>query len=281
MNAFDTLNDEKQGIKKREMKQKRKSARDKKEFKIKKKDKGKEVNYFDKNRMCQFVNNLTLGTEKKGEEKSKDNTKTENLVSINQIVVPQIPSNAQEEDEEVTETPNVDYKALNNKLKLEDHLEGMVKGCIDQDKYAASKKYNEPQVVIVTPDCYFAIDLYKAFSNLNFSDTGYVVKPWKLFSKHMKPKEQYEVLNKELQGKKSKRLINVYIGTPNRLMKLLEMEGIKFTDSLKYMVLHCKRNKKNFTIFDIKDTRKDLVDFLKILKPHMDTHPDTKMMLCP
>ena len=149
------------------------------------------------------------------------------------------------------------------------------------DKVATSKKYNEPQIIIVTPDCYFAIDLYKCVDKLDFRNRGYVVRPWKLFSKHMKPEEQYKALSKGLEKKTQNKLLNVYIGTPNRILKLLEMKGINMNDSLKYIVLHCKRNKKNYTLFDIKDTRKDLVDLMKRFKNHLDVQPTTKVMLCP
>ena len=135
--------------------------------------------------------------------------------------------------------------------------------------------------MVITPDCYFAIDLYKKVETLDFSRKGYTVKPFKLFSKHMKPKDQFRVLNRVHPKKGSSKLLNMFIGTPNRILKLLEMDGINLTHQLKYVVLHSKRNKKNFTIFDIKDTRKDLVSLMKRLKLHLETHPKTNVMLCP
>lgn len=59
-------------------------CREKKEFKIIKKDKGKEFNYFDKNWMFQFVNNLARGTEKKDEVEKR----IEELVPFKRIAVP-------------------------------------------------------------------------------------------------------------------------------------------------------------------------------------------------
>ena len=97
----------------------------------------------------------------------------------------------------------------------------------------------------------------------------------------MKPKDQIKALAKTNPKKSGSKLLNIFIGTPNRILKLLEMDGIELTSQLKYIVLHCKRNKKNFTIFDIKDTRKDLVDLMKKLKLHLDTYPKTNLMLCP
>lgn len=176
---------------------------------------------------------------------------------------------------------NVDYKQLNKKLKLEDQLGFLLQDCILEGKYAEGKMYNEPQVLVITPDWYFAIDLFKSVEKFDFSRRGYVIKPFKLFSKHMKPNEQVKALSKFHPKKSGSKLLNVYLGTPNRILKLLELDGIKLTSSLKYVVLHCKRNMKNFTIFDIKDTRKDLVDLMKKLKSHLETHPRTKMMMCP
>mmetsp|Transcript_26622 Transcript_26622/g.26506 ORF Transcript_26622/g.26506 Transcript_26622/m.26506 type:complete len:98 (+) Transcript_26622:577-870(+) len=97
----------------------------------------------------------------------------------------------------------------------------------------------------------------------------------------MKPAEQLKSLSKTHPRKASSKLLNVFVGTPNRILKLLEMDGIDLSSQLKYIILHCKRNKKNFTLLDIKDTRKDLVDLMKKLKAHLDTHPRTKVMLCP
>jgi len=55
-----------------------------KEFKIIKKDKGKDLDFFDKNRMFQYVNSLKSGTEKKEEGENK----VEDFVPINQIAIP-------------------------------------------------------------------------------------------------------------------------------------------------------------------------------------------------
>lgn len=170
---------------------------------------------------------------------------------------------------------------MNKELKLEDQLRFLIAACIKDGKYSDTRKYNQPQVLVITPDCYAAIDLHKKAEGLNFGKAGYTVKSFKLFSKHMKPKEQLKTLARTHPKKSSSKLLNVFVGTPNRILKLLEMDGIDLTSQLKYIVLHCRRNKKNFTIFDIKDTRKDLVDLMKRLKAHLETHPRTNVLCCP
>lgn len=99
---------------------------------------------------------------------------------------------------------------------MEDQLEKLVRGCIEKEIHAESRLYNEPQVVIVTPDCYFAIDLFKALEKINFESTEYIVKGHKLFSKAAKPGEQVKTLSKGPGKKETKKLINVYFATPNR-----------------------------------------------------------------
>lgn len=71
---------------------------------------------------------------------------------------------------------------------MEDQLPSIIKSCINDGRFAEGRKYNEPQVMVITPDCYFAIDLHKKVEEIDFSRTGNIIKSFKLFSKHMKPK---------------------------------------------------------------------------------------------
>ena len=72
------------------------------------------------------------------------------------------------------------------------------------------------------PDTYNVVDLNKlavaAFSNT--PEAKYDVHVQKLFAKHIKPEEQAALLAKKHPNAKQKRVLNVYIGTPNRLLKL-------------------------------------------------------------
>jgi hypothetical protein len=45
-----------------------------------------------------------------------------------------------------------------------------------------------------------------------------------LFAKHIKPEEQVELLGKK-HPNKDKRVLNIYVGTPNRILKLHSMKA--------------------------------------------------------
>ena len=192
-------------------------------------------------------------------------------------------------------------KISNDSLKLEDQLENLVSKWMMKDIHAESRKYIEPQIMVITPDWYFAIDLCRALEKIKFENKSFLIKSHKLFSKACKPKRQLEKLSKGIGSKSDKKLINLYFGTPNRLLKFIKNEGkfvsnsIKFSNkfhienkclldlnkSLKYVIIHCKKNKKKFTIFDIKDTRSDLHKLMIALKPHFDTCKKSQVMLWP
>jgi len=61
------------------------------------------------------------------------------------------------------------------------------------------------------------------------------------------------MLLKKHPNAKQKRVLNIYIGTPNRLLKLQGMEAYdigKKSDRFRYMVIDCRYNKKNFSTFE-------------------------------
>ena len=59
------------------------------------------------------------------------------------------------------------------------------------------------------------------------------------------------------------RLLNVLVGTPNRVKKLVEFGSIKVTKKkFKYIVIDTELNSKQLSIFDIKETRDDTLDLL-------------------
>jgi hypothetical protein len=120
--------------------------------------------------------------------------------------------------------------------------------------------------MVVTSDTYVVVDLYKALIE-KFKDTRslrYDVQIHKLFSKHIKVEEQHTNLTQTHKNKK-KQVLNVYLGTPNRLKKLALKETYTMGDSsgsFRYMVVDCRVNKKGFTIFEVKETRADSLDLL-------------------
>ena len=57
--------------------------------------------------------------------------------------------------------------------------------------------------------------------------------------------------------------MNVLVGTPNRIKKLVETGSIKVTKKkFRYLVIDTALNPKQLSIFDIKETRDDTLDLL-------------------
>ena len=75
----------------------------------------------------------------------------------------------------------------------------------------------------------------------------------KLFAKHFKIEEQIDFLGREA--------IHIGVGTPNRLLALVEQGHLKL-DNLELVVIDTERNPKRFNIFDLQEVRTDLFSFL-------------------
>jgi hypothetical protein len=74
----------------------------------------------------------------------------------------------------------------------------------------------------------------------------------KLFAKHFKLQEHVEMLQV---------FWPVVVGTPNRLLKLVEMGALSFTRT-KLLVVDSTKNTKKFDILDIQGVKEDLVALL-------------------
>ena len=126
---------------------------------------------------------------------------------------------------------------------------------------------------MICPDTYNVVDLnkllvekYKDFSGLK-PDNGakYDVHIFKLFAKHIKPEEQKETLSQKHPNAKVKRVLNVYVGTPNRLLKLLSMQAFdlgELSDRFRHMIIDCRIGPKGFSIFEGMETRVDTLELL-------------------
>jgi hypothetical protein len=89
--------------------------------------------------------------------------------------------------------------------------------------------------------------------------SGIEVKIQKLFSKHISVEEH----QKWLSHKKPGQYLNIFVGVPNRVKKLIELDTIKVSNkAFKTILIDSHLNSKNFTIFDIFETRDDLYDIL-------------------
>eukprot|EP00002_Diphylleia_rotans_P039885 TRINITY_DN9368_c0_g1_i1.p1 TRINITY_DN9368_c0_g1~~TRINITY_DN9368_c0_g1_i1.p1 ORF type:complete len:375 (-),score=108.36 TRINITY_DN9368_c0_g1_i1:69-1193(-) len=106
-----------------------------------------------------------------------------------------------------------------------------------------------PVVVIITHSAIRAVDIYKSLGE--FTTIGQVAK---LFAKHIKLQEHVEMLQNKI--------IKIAVGTPNRILKLAEMGELRFTCA-QYVILDGHLDAKSFSVFDIADTKKDLLTLLQ------------------
>ena len=105
------------------------------------------------------------------------------------------------------------------------------------------------------------VDFYKDFR----VGQAYDVKVHKLFAKHIKIKEQAEHLAQKSPNAKVKRCLNIYLSTPGRMSKLVEVGACELAkgDRFRHMVIDMSKNKKAQTIFQQKESAKDTFDVLK------------------
>jgi hypothetical protein len=91
---------------------------------------------------------------------------------------------------------------------------------------------------------------------------------WKLFARHIPLEEQKQAL--EVQP--SRPVVNVYIGTPNRIRALAECDAIKLSSKkLKSIVFDCALNAKGFTIFETHETRNDTFGIMLCVQKQIAT----------
>jgi protein CMS1 len=76
----------------------------------------------------------------------------------------------------------------------------------------------------------------------------------KLFARHIKTDEQLQLLRSSE--------VRIAVGTPNRLLRLLEQNGLDLTDC-RLIVIDSIRNVKKKTIFTERESREDLFLLLK------------------
>jgi len=108
----------------------------------------------------------------------------------------------------------------------------------------------QPSVLVVTQSAIRAVDIIRALNE--FSK---YCKVGKLFSKHMKVKDQVEYLKKSV--------VKIAVGTPNRLIKLAENESLDMNKLDLLVIDYTFKDSKNRNIFEIPEIRKDLLTFVK------------------
>ena len=143
--------------------------------------------------------------------------------------------------------------------------------------------------MVVCPDTYNVVDLnkllvekYKDLSGAKPSEALYDVRVHKLFAKHIKPEEQAEQLGKKHPNAKAKRVLNVYVGTPNRLLKLHTMNaydlGIQ-SDRFRYLLIDCRVGPKGYTIFENHETKPDTLELIRSAGEAFQRDGDNKLRL--
>ncbi|ORX76731.1 hypothetical protein BCR32DRAFT_248500 [Anaeromyces robustus] len=110
--------------------------------------------------------------------------------------------------------------------------------------------HGQPSVLVVTQSAIRAVEVIRALSE--FSK---YCKVGKLFSKHMKVKDQVEFLNQSV--------VKIAVGTPNRLIKLAENESLNMNKLDLLVIDYTFKDSKNRNIFEIPEIRKDLLTFIK------------------
>ncbi len=119
------------------------------------------------------------------------------------------------------------YRVKGGDKDLND-LARLVQEAVDNGISAPNHCFAEPQLLVICPDAFMAIDLFNGLKTSGVlrdkARDGAIVKGWKLFSKHMKPEAQAKTLEQNLSAKqRDNALINVYIGTSNRMLRMFEI----------------------------------------------------------
>ncbi|XP_018423834.1 PREDICTED: protein CMSS1 [Nanorana parkeri] len=112
------------------------------------------------------------------------------------------------------------------------------------------KETKSPLILVVCSSAIRTLELIKLVNAFK-GDT----KVMKLFAKHIKIKEQIQLLEK--------RIVHLGIGTPGRIKALIEQEALSLT-SLKYIVFDWNwRDQKLRRMVDIPEVKKEMVELLE------------------
>ncbi|KAL3788332.1 hypothetical protein ACHAWO_008561 [Cyclotella atomus] len=133
------------------------------------------------------------------------------------------------------------------------------------------KHNHSPMVIIISLSARRCVELQKQLSSLNLPVA-------KLFAKHMNVDEQVKMLKGDKssekagggKGKKAGRCYGIGVGTPGRLLTLLRHgnDGTANSGALKLnhtelIIIDCHEDSKGFNVCTLRDTAKELMDFMK------------------
>jgi len=131
------------------------------------------------------------------------------------------------------------------------------------------KHNHSPMILIISLSARRCVELQKQLSYLKLPVA-------KLFAKHMKVEEQVELLkggksgDRGGKGKKANKCFGIGVGTPGRLLALLRHghdgavnSGALRLNHTELVIIDCNEDSKGFTVCTLKDTAKELMDFMK------------------
>ena len=132
------------------------------------------------------------------------------------------------------------------------------------------KHNHSPMVLIISLSARRCVELQKQLAFLKLPVA-------KLFAKHMNVDDQVKLLKGEKtadkgggKGKKASRCFSIGVGTPGRLLALLRHgnDGLPNTGALRLshtelVVIDCHEDSKGFNVCTLKDTAKELMEFMK------------------
>ncbi|KAJ1939567.1 hypothetical protein GGF37_004346 [Kickxella alabastrina] len=141
-----------------------------------------------------------------------------------------------------------------------DYLEELTKTAISTGKSKNKVMNGAPQVLIISSSALRVVDLVRRLRPVSTK------RPvMKLFSRHLKIQDQKKAL--------ADGAVDVAVGTPNRILKLLEEKDLK-VNRLRLVVIDCWQDDKMRVVVDMDDTRKDLFAIWRDHLLPMSKNPD-------
>lgn len=141
------------------------------------------------------------------------------------------------------EATGIEIKNLLSKYQVLESQENI-------DEYLFCGKVDKIRTLIFCPSAIRCAQIYK-----KYRPSG--IKMVKLFAKHLKIKDQIEFL-------KTRPKVNVGVATPARLVQIISLDR-ELLNQLQNVIIDMSKDKKELTILDIKETRRDLYKFLERL----------------
>lgn len=197
---------------------------------------------------------------------------------INTLYSHSMKMNGNIEADTFTFTPEHFYTTplgTDEKIKKFNHnnLDAFLKGPVTSMKRLKNWKHEcSPMVIIVTLSARRSVELMKGLASLKLPVA-------KLFAKHFSVEEQVELLKGAVKGsgggggggkKRSDRCYSIAVGTPGRLLTLLQHgrneqgnDGALRLNHTEVVIFDTHEDSKGFNVCTLNDTSSDLMNFMK------------------